>query len=82
MGGTCVECGRAFIRQVRSSAGYSWSCPYCHAKQLGPTALDLLARRDRLKHGIAALRERDARVERKRKKRLLQRSVALKAARR
>jgi len=82
MGGTCVECGRAFIRQVRVSAGYSWSCPYCHIEQLGPTALDLLARRDRVKHGVTALRERDARVERKRKKLLLQRSVALNAAKR
>lgn len=82
MGGTCVECGHAFIRQVRASAGYSWSCPYCHTKQLGPTALDLLARRDRVKHGIAALPARHDRLERKRKKRLLERSVALKAARR
>jgi hypothetical protein len=61
LGGTCAIGGRPFIREVRESAGHSWSCPYCHTKQTGPTALDALARRERRKHCLAVLRARDER---------------------
>lgn len=81
MGGTCALCGRPFIRQVRVGAGWSWSCPYCHAKQAGPARLDVLARRDARKHCMDAIRAQIGRVSRKRRKRLEERIQAQKANR-
>jgi ribosomal protein L37AE/L43A len=81
MGGTCAICGRAFIRQVRVSAGRSWSCPYCHVQQAGPARLDELARQEAVKHYLEAHRARAQRAERKGEELIQERIRARKAAR-
>lgn len=75
--GTCANCGRAFIRQVRIGRGWRWTCPYCLVRQDGPAKIEQLLRTARGQVYKRALRDRDRRASLRRQARLRDRAKAL-----